>query len=275
MSFSNMIAGLSSKETKSQEVEMNPLEDAWSQMTSVASSMATSAKQTTSGFKIPVPQSEEESVSLENAWSKMTKSATAAANSAKKSTVGIAQQAGIKINLEEDKQGDEENLMTGANEAANGLNEELTGLCPALTYKQRIIGAASCIGLGLVLDLFASLAFFMGKAHVTDYAVLYTLGNITAICGSGFIVGPMKQAKVMCKPVRRIACTIYLSTMVATILVAVLYPSIPLIFTLLIIQYCALIWYGASFIPFGRSCIIKSCKVFGKGVQKGVGLDGG
>lgn len=283
MSFSDMISNFSSNEGKTNtqhEVEMNPLQDAWSQMSSVASSVVTSAKQSSAGFKIPIPQSEDsENVSLENTWSKMTKSASAAANSAKKSTVGIAAQAGLKINIETNDEkeggGDEENLMSGASDVASGLNEELSGLCPTMTYKQRVIGALSCIGLGLILDIFASIAFFMGKAHVADYAVLYTLGNITAICGSGFIVGPMKQAKLMFKPVRRIACIIYLSTMIATIVVAILFGDILLIFSLLIIQYCALIWYGASFVPFGRSCIIKACKVFGKGVKKGVGLDEG
>lgn len=172
MSFlSDFKASFTGEPSQPQEVEMNPLQDAWSSMKATASSVASNAKKTSSNFKIPVPTSEED-VTLESTWSKMTKSAAAAANSAKKSVAPIAATAGIDLSVNDETEGDEENLMSGAaSGAANELNEELKGICPSLTYKQRIYGALACIGLGLVLDIFASLAFWMGKAHVADYAV--------------------------------------------------------------------------------------------------------
>ena len=213
----------------------------------------------------------------------MSASASAAAKSAKSGTVAAAATAGIALPASmaaasgSSATSDEENLMesgmAGARSAAGELNSEMSGLCPSLTYKQRIIGAASCAALGLIIDIFATLALFMGKAHAADYAVLYTVGNMTAICGSAFVVGPCRQVKVMCKPVRRVAATVYLGTMVATIFVAIYVGDLLLIFSMLLVQYCALIWYGASFIPFGRTCILKALKTAGGACKKALGLD--
>jgi len=234
------------------------------------------------------PEPEVEMNSLEKAWANATATAKNAAKSAQESGSALAATAGISIptslaTLPSSSSsagawggsggGDDENLVGGAAGAAGEITAELGGLCPSLTYKQRVMGAASCLALGLVIDLFATMALFMGRAHVADYAILYTLGNMTAICGSGFLVGPARQAKVMCEPVRRVACTIYLCTMVATVVVAVTVGNILLIFAMLVVQYTALIWYGASFIPFARTCIIKACKTAGTACKKSVGLD--
>ena len=163
--------------------------------------------------------------------------------------------------------------MEGATGAASNLSNDMCSMCPALTYKQRIIGALCCMGFGLTLDVFATLALTMGKAHIIDYAVFYTLGNVTAICGSGFVVGPAKQLKTMCDPTRRVACTVYLCTMVATLVAAIVNPNVLLIFFMMGIQYCALVWYGASFIPFGRACITKSLGTALSWCKRNVGLD--
>lgn len=153
-------SSFSGEQETPQEVEMNPLEDVWSNMKATASSAIDSAKKTTTKFKNTAVPTSEEDGTLESAWSKMTKQATAAAKSAKKSVAPMAATAGINLTINEDEknEGDEENLMSGASDAANGLSEEMNGICPALTYKQRIYGALGCIGLGLLLDVFASLA---------------------------------------------------------------------------------------------------------------------
>ena len=212
----------------------------------------------------------------EAAWKSFTASASSAAKMAKSASVDAAKKAAASakkagINVpdaivpQHDPASDEENLVGSAlgpeaQQAVDGVTDEIRSHCPALTYKQRLYGALSCIGIGFLMSVGATLALLGGKDHLSDYAVLYTLGNVCSICGSGFVVGPCRQAKLMFKPVRRVACMIYLSTMIATVFVAIYYADILLIFSLLIIQYCALIWYGASFIPFGRTCIAKACK---------------
>lgn len=272
---------------------MDSLNSAWKKMSAAATRAAESAKNAASdGLRaMPVPQADGDTqTKLESMWSKVRSSATQAAQSAKYAAAPVAATAGIHINVGQPSErgqrspSDEEGLMAAgaseargvANSVASGLQEELGGLCPKLTYRQRLIGALSCLGVGLLLDLLATLALFMGKAHIVDYAVFYSLGNATAICGSGFLVGPAKQARVMCEPVRRVACAVYLATLVATLVVACTYRSLPLIAAMLIVQYSALVWYGASFIPFGRACLAKACKASctaaGSAAKSGIGL---
>mmetsp|Transcript_29293 Transcript_29293/g.59922 ORF Transcript_29293/g.59922 Transcript_29293/m.59922 type:complete len:246 (+) Transcript_29293:125-862(+) len=220
------------------------------------------------------PEPEVEMNAMEKAWSQ-------ASSTVKASVTPLAALAGLNTSVNgprtDQPQSDEENLMSDALGAVRGASDdasqELKGICPGLTYKERLIGALSCAALGLVIDIFATMALLLGKAHIPDFALLYTLGNLTAICGSAFVVGPCRQAKLMCKPVRRIACTIYLGAMVGTIIVAIVYPNILLIFLMMFVQYCALIWYGASFIPYGRTCIIKGCQSVGNGCKKSLALD--
>jgi len=214
----------------------------------------------------------EMSSSLESAWAQAKAKAAYTANQGKILGLAAASSAGIVLpaQMQAPPENDEESLVGGA---VGEAQEETCKLCPALTYKQRVIGAACCVGFGFLLDSMASLTLFLGKAHVTDFAVFYTLGNVTAICGSGFIVGPARQLKTMCDSTRRIACAIYLSTMVMTIVAAVMYPDVLLVFALLVVQYAALIWYGASFVPFGRTCLVKAMKTAGNAMKKCTGLE--
>ena len=213
---------------------------------------------------------------------------SSAAKSAQKVSVGAAQKAaqqakkaGIHVPdaivPQNDPSSDEENLVgqtigPGAKQAIDEAQQALGGVCPALTYKQRLYGALGCIAFGFLLSIGATLALMGGKKYLSGYAIMYTLGNICSIAGSGFIIGPCRQAKLMCDPIRRVAFTIYFSTMVATILVAIYVMDPLLIFTMIVIQYCALIWYGASFVPFGRACITKACKRAGTYAGSTVGL---
>jgi hypothetical protein len=214
----------------------------------------------------------EMSSSLESAWAQAKAKAKAAVTQGKALGLAAASSAGIAVpaSMQAVPDNDEESLVGGA---VGDVHEEMCKLCPALTYKQRVIGAACCVGFGFMLDIMASLTLFLGKAHVTDFAVFYTLGNLTAICGSGFLVGPARQLKTMCDATRRVACTVYLATMVLTIVAAVLHPDVLLVFALLVIQYAALIWYGASFIPFGRTCLLKAVKAAGGATKKCTGLE--
>lgn len=194
--------------------------------------------------------------------------ATHLAQQAKKGVESAGQKAGILTKEEEAEQGLIGDFTAGS--TVDGVAEEVRGLCPSMTYRQRIYGAVGCIGVGLCLDLMATLALLGGKAHIVEYAVLYTLGNVVSICGSGFVVGPYRQLKVMCKPVRAVACAIYLGTMGLTLVLAFTYANAALLMILLSVQYCALIWYGASFVPFGRKCIVKCFKVAGSSAAKAV-----
>lgn len=196
-------------------------------------------------------------------WKTIQTVAATTASSAKLYVAPLAAKAGISLPAAEDPSADDEispssELISGPRNLATGLKEELSGLCPQLTFTQRLVGASACIGLGLLCTILASIALLSGKAHVTDYAIFYTMGNIISICGSGFVVGPHRQLTLMCQPERRFACALYFCTMIVTLIFAVFYPNALLIFAMVSVQYAALVWYGASFVPFGRTLITKA-----------------
>lgn len=68
--------------------------------------------------------------------------------------------------------------------------------------------------------------------------------------------GPKRQCQSMFKADRIAATLVYLVTLVATFVVAVFVPSFKgqafVVLALLCVQFLALIWYCASYIPGGR-----------------------
>ncbi|KRX10879.1 hypothetical protein PPERSA_03096 [Pseudocohnilembus persalinus] len=140
------------------------------------------------------------------------------------------------------------------------------GCIPTLGYRERMIGFLVCLGLGYFLQLlsFGQLISAL-TGHPERFAITYTLGNIIAVCGTGFIVGFKQQFENMRNEERKITSLIFISSMVLTLFSAFVFHSSLLVIIFLIIQMAAYIWYCASYIPFARSCI-KNCinGVFGK-----------
>lgn len=148
------------------------------------------------------------------------------------------------------------NSNTAVKEESSFLKE----LGCSLTKKQRIYGALSCYVMGGLFSFMSSLMLFGAARHIRQFALLYTLGNMCSIGSSLFLVGPVRQVKVMCMPVRRVAAMIWICTMFLTLVVAfTLKKAGPIVLLLLIIQYVAMLWYGASFVPYGRAIIRKCC----------------
>ena len=95
------------------------------------------------------------------------------------------------------------------------------------------------------------------------FAVMYTLGNVIAMCGTGFLIGPSRQCKNMWKPVRAAASAVFLGMLICTLVVAnVVEPPgvVPLVIVCIAIQFCAGVWYSASYIPYARKMIRECCK---------------
>ena len=134
--------------------------------------------------------------------------------------------------------------------------------CPKLTYGQRIMGFLGCTGFGYLLSLMGSLVLFGGFSdeNIRLFITLYVLGNVLSIISSGFLSGPKQQCIKMWDPTRRYSTAFYLAMLIVVFAVAVAKQNIFLILFLLFIQYCAGIWYAASFIPFGRKMILGCLK---------------
>lgn len=97
------------------------------------------------------------------------------------------------------------------------------------------------------------------------FAIYYTLGNIVSICGSMFLFTPQRQMKNMFMAKRIWATAIYLVMLVATLVAAFLGAPAVLVLLFIFVQWCALIWYIASYIPYGQKMITK----FFSGVASG------
>ncbi|EQC35745.1 hypothetical protein SDRG_06504 [Saprolegnia diclina VS20] len=152
---------------------------------------------------------------------------------------------------------------SGSETESEGLLSEAQNQCqcfPNLSKKERIQGAIAAYAAGALFSFLSTLLMFGGPKHVKGFAFFYTLGNICSISSSMFLTGFLNQFKVMCMPIRRVACIVWISSMLLTIIVAVTMarPGI-LVLLLVFIQYCAMLWYGASFIPYGRAMLKKIC----------------
>mmetsp|Transcript_18070 Transcript_18070/g.21949 ORF Transcript_18070/g.21949 Transcript_18070/m.21949 type:complete len:186 (-) Transcript_18070:1081-1638(-) len=135
----------------------------------------------------------------------------------------------------------------------NEDGEENESCFPSMTYQNRLYGFGICFLLGFVLSFLSSFSLMSG--NLSSFAFMYTTGNFVALAGSSFLVGPTRQVKSMCEEHRWVSSTVYLSTLVLTLLAAMMGSSILLVFPLLLIQWCAGIWYCASYVPYARNAI--------------------
>ncbi|CAB4437048.1 unnamed protein product [Rhizophagus irregularis] len=124
-----------------------------------------------------------------------------------------------------------------------------------LTRTQRLYGFGICFVLGFVISILATILLFTGLP--SGFAVLYTIGNIISLLSTGFLVGFKKQIKTMFAPVRWFASVVFLGALVLTLVVAFVLQNGVLCIILCIIQWMALFWYCASYIPYGRAIIKK------------------
>ncbi|KRX07341.1 hypothetical protein PPERSA_06956 [Pseudocohnilembus persalinus] len=132
---------------------------------------------------------------------------------------------------------------------------------PSMTYKERLIGFLICVGLGWFIELMsfgAVFALMTGKPE--KFAISYTLGNILSLFGTGFLIGFEKQIKNMKNKERLITSIIFFTSMVMTLLSALVFKIPILVLVFIIIQFCSYVWYVASYIPFARGCIKSSLK---------------
>ena len=138
----------------------------------------------------------------------------------------------------------------------NDKEEENNSIFPTLSLKDRLIGFAICFVFGYLLEFMAlgSLAgLLLGRTK--KFAFLYTAGNIVAIFGTFFLVGPQRQLKLMLDPIRKGSSIVFILSIILTIISIYLFKSKLLTILCVIIQFGAFLWYVMSYIPYGRDCL--------------------
>ncbi|KAJ1856357.1 hypothetical protein LPJ73_002195 [Coemansia sp. RSA 2703] len=126
-----------------------------------------------------------------------------------------------------------------------------------LSRTERYMAFGACFVVGLVLSVLGTVLIFSG--HMAAFAVCYSLGNVISLLGMGFLIGFKRQLKMATQPVRLTAFLIYIGLLIATFITAFTLKIGVLCLILAICQFCALAWYSASYVPFGRKLIKNLC----------------
>jgi hypothetical protein len=134
---------------------------------------------------------------------------------------------------------------------------------PALSLRYRVLGFAACFVLGSVLSL-GSISSFgsLVRGNPGPFAFQFSCGNLLSTLSTGFIVGFRTQLRSMAQQHRALSAAAYLLSMLATlgICLATAAPHPLVVLLCIVIQYAAMVWYIASYIPFGRSMLSSCCR---------------
>ena len=135
---------------------------------------------------------------------------------------------------------------------------KLLGL-PELGWEERVMGFLGCWCIGFALSLTSLFSFpqlLLGDPE--PFAWKYSVGNILSLASSTFLVGPKAQWDAMASPVRLGATAAYLISIIVTVVAALLLQEPILTLLSMCVQFAALLWYCASYIPFGRD-LLRHC----------------
>lgn len=148
--------------------------------------------------------------------------------------------------------------------SGGGADDEDSAVCgclPALSWRERGIGCATCVVAGYLLGLgsFWRIKDLL-RGDPVPFTVNATVGNIIALMGSFFFSGPASQWRRMFRPARRNATIGYLGSLALTLLVALwgrwLQPLQGLMLLVLLgLQYVAIAWYTLSYVPYGHEAV--------------------
>jgi len=143
--------------------------------------------------------------------------------------------------------------LTGQKPDDDSLITEISD-ATRLSWSTRIKGFIVCFCLGV---FFSILGMIMLWKKITLFAIFYSLGNVTALASTCFLMGPMKQLRNMFKEKRLIATIVMLVCLVLTLCAALWWKSNGLALVFCILQYLAMTWYCLSYIPFARDAVKK------------------
>jgi hypothetical protein len=88
-------------------------------------------------------------------------------------------------------------------------------------------------------------------------AATLTLGNALSLGSTLLLVGPSRQCAAMLERQRLGATALYLASILATLVAAFYVKSRALCLLCILAQYCALIWYSLSFIPWAQAALLR------------------
>mmetsp|Transcript_15702 Transcript_15702/g.21818 ORF Transcript_15702/g.21818 Transcript_15702/m.21818 type:complete len:199 (+) Transcript_15702:1190-1786(+) len=180
-------------------------------------------------------------------------------DSFRESSTRLMNSAKTKMGMEIERQPSEDSDML----------EDISEFCPKLSFQQRVIGFCCCFALGYLIT-FTSFSFFVQlmAGNPVPFVMVYSIGNILSLLSSMFLCGPQRQLKNMFDEKRHVTSKVYLSCLVASVILCFVpfgrYSMVKLfiLVVLLLAQFSASIWYSLSYIPLGRRTVTRMLQSF-------------
>ncbi|CAG2112639.1 unnamed protein product, partial [Medioppia subpectinata] len=127
----------------------------------------------------------------------------------------------------------------------------------SLSWSTRIQGFAICFVLGFVFSILGSALIALPKGLIL-FAMFYTIGNLTSMASTMFLMGPFRQIKKMFNETRVLATLGVFLFMILTLLSALWWKRALLAVIFCILQFLAFTWYSLSYIPYARDMVRKT-----------------
>jgi len=125
-----------------------------------------------------------------------------------------------------------------------------------LSKKARLYGFIACVAIGFILSLLGTIVLILGQLVL--FAVLYVLGTVVTLFGTGFLIGFLRQLKLMFKPVRIVASIVFIASIVLVLVGAFALGSGILCLVFVFVEFLAYTWYTLSYIPYARAAVTKA-----------------
>jgi len=126
-----------------------------------------------------------------------------------------------------------------------------------LSWSTRIQGFAICFVLGFVFSIIGSALIAFPKGLLL-FALFYTIGNLTSMASTMFLMGPFRQVKKMFNETRILATIGVFLFMFLTLMSALWWKRALLAVIFCILQFLAFTWYSLSYIPYARDLVRKT-----------------
>mmetsp|Transcript_8275 Transcript_8275/g.16784 ORF Transcript_8275/g.16784 Transcript_8275/m.16784 type:complete len:154 (+) Transcript_8275:672-1133(+) len=131
----------------------------------------------------------------------------------------------------------------------------------SMSLTQRMAAFAMFFGAGGFMTFMSLLFLPTIVLHPAKFALSFTFGNLLCIASTWFLVGPRAQLQSMFDPSRRTAASVYVGSLLFTLIFAFFGGSMRYLLVLIsvIIEVLALVWYTLSYVPYGRDILKRCC----------------
>ncbi|KAM3721681.1 Vesicle transport protein SFT2B [Dirofilaria immitis] len=123
----------------------------------------------------------------------------------------------------------------------------------SFSWDLRIQYFFGCFCLSVICSLAGSALLFTWR--VTGFTVMVSLGSILSLCGTCFLMGPLRQLQKMFQQRRFLASLMYLLSITLTLIAGLVFSNPALALVFVIGQYIAMSWYSITYIPFAREVV--------------------